>query len=570
MTSFTRDLLDKAEQNAKLWLQPEFDDQTRKEVQKMLNSQSSELIDNFAVPMEFGTAGLRGIMGVGLSKMNIYTVKGAALGIARYLRTANSKPVIALAYDGRKNSKEFAQVAAGVLLHEGITVHFFTEIQPTPLLAFTVRNLKLDFGIMITSSHNPPEYNGLKAYVNYGGQIISPMDTEISKQISNIPNLAAIPMVNWENHSSLIKCGEKEVKTYSQWVNKLLEKKEHFADLKFVYTPLAGSAGKLAQKVLQDCGFSGMQIVPEQQNPDSSFAGLKAPNPELPENFELALRLAKKSNADLVIANDGDGDRLGVYLRETSGEFVFLSGNRLGCLLAWVLLVKLKLQNKIHGNELIVSTVVSTPQIRAIGEYFGIRFQETLTGFKWMGAAAEKSENFIFAFEEAFGYCVYGRDKDGISAAAILCAAASEWKEQGGLTALIEQMEREVGYFEEDAFEKSFPGNEGQQQMNGILSRLRSHIPKELANVKIKEIRDVLQGERVSASGRVIDDSLPKQNLIIYRAEDESWMAIRPSGTEPKIKAYFGVKMAYSSKDLADSRLYALRQQAALWFTANE
>lgn len=569
-------LLTQAQKNAQAWLGPDFDEDTKNEVKKLLaDPDENELISAFARPMEFGTAGLRGEVGIGIGRMNSYTVAMATMAVATHLTsTIKKKPSeikVAVAFDGRKDSREFSKIVASILLGKGICVYYFPQVQPTPLLAFTVRNKNLDFGIMVTASHNPRPYNGYKVYSHYGGQIISPTDTQISSIIkSSIESQKWPSPKKWShtdisNKPGLLEMGDTEIDEYVQWLLTFAEKKQENSQLNVVYSALGGSAGSLALKTFTECNFTNVSVVSKEQNPDPEFAGLLAPNPENAHNFKRALELATSINAELVLANDGDGDRLGVYVKEND-QYTYLNGNRIGSLLAWYSIMQLQSKNALQGNEMIISTIVSSPQIKEIADYFGLPFSETLTGFKWMGAIAQKAENFLFAYEEAYGYCIRGRDKDGLSAANILCNAAINYRKKGGILGLMNEIEEKIGIFEEGYAENICRTPDGKKIMDDIVESIRNKLPNQLsqetlAGVKMLEIRDIFRSKRINEKGSFAE-TLPTQNLLHFKAIDGSWLAIRPSGTEPKIKAYFGVSFSIAEREKVKPRLEALRNQA--------
>ena len=534
-----------------------FDEDTKKEL-LALQGNDAEIEDRFYRQLEFGTGGLRGVIGAGTNRMNVYTVRKATQGLANYIIKQNGqKKGVAIAFDSRRMSPEFADEAACCLAANGIKAYVFESLRPTPELSFAVRELGCISGINITASHNPPEYNGYKVYWEDGAQITPPHDT----------GYAAVKTMDKEEAK---KAGlyENIGKTVDDRYMEELKKnvlhpdciKKASADLKIVYTPLHGTGNLPVRRILKELGFKNVFVVPEQELPDGEFPTVSYPNPEAPEAFELALKLAKEKDADLVLATDPDADRLGVYVKDTkSGEYICLTGNMSGSFLAdYEIGQKLALEGKLPEDGELIKTVVTSNLVDAMAKYYGIKVTECLTGFKWIGREILRMEttgkgHYLFGFEESYG-CLIGthaRDKDAIVASMALCEAAAYYKLRGKTIwdAMLDMYEK-YGYYKETQYTITLKGVDGAKQINEIMDKLRTNPPKAFGNYDVTAVRDYLKDEIVNVkTGEKKPTGIPKSNVLYFELTEDAWLCVRPSGTEPKIKLYFGVV----GKDLADA-----------------
>lgn len=544
----------------KEWLSnPYFDQQTKEEL-KAIEGNEKEIEDRFYTELEFGTAGLRGVIGAGVNRMNIYTVRRATQGLANYiLKQGKQSQGVAIAFDSRRMSPEFADEAALCLGANGIKAYVFESLRPTPELSFAVRELKCIAGINITASHNPPEYNGYKVYWEDGAQITPPHDGGIMAEVKAITDFAAAKTMSKDD---AVKAGLYEVigaaidDRYMAELKKQVKNpdaiKEMQKDIKIVYTPLHGTGNIPARRILKELGFENVYVVPEQELPDGEFPTVSYPNPEAAEAFELALKLAKEKDADLVLATDPDADRLGVYVKDTkSGEYITLTGNMSGCLLAEYEISQVKEKSGIPEDGALIKTIVTTNLADAIAKYYGIKLIEVLTGFKYIGQQILGFENnkkgtYLFGFEESYG-CLIGthaRDKDAIVATMALCEAAAYYKKQGKTLwdAMIDMYER-YGYYKDDVKSITLKGKEGLQKIQDILNDLRANTPEMIGEYKVLSARDYKADTiKDMATGEVTSTGLPSSNVLYYDLPDGAWVCVRPSGTEPKIKIYYGVK----------------------------
>lgn len=544
----------------KEWLSnPYFDQQTKEEL-KAIEGNEKEIEDRFYTELEFGTAGLRGVIGAGVNRMNIYTVRRATQGLANYiLKQGKQSQGVAIAFDSRRMSPEFADEAALCLGANGIKAYVFESLRPTPELSFAVRELKCIAGINITASHNPPEYNGYKVYWEDGAQITPPHDGGIMAEVKAITDFAAAKTMSKDD---AVKAGLYEVigaaidDRYMAELKKQVKNpdaiKEMQKDIKIVYTPLHGTGNIPARRILKELGFENVYVVPEQELPDGEFPTVSYPNPEAAEAFELALKLAKEKDADLVLATDPDADRLGVYVKDTkSGEYITLTGNMSGCLLAEYEISQVKEKSGIPEDGALIKTIVTTNLADAIAKYYGIKLIEVLTGFKYIGQQILGFENnkkgtYLFGFEESYG-CLIGthaRDKDAIVATMALCEAAAYYKKQGKTLwdAMIDMYER-YGYYKDDVKSITLKGKEGLQKIQDILNDLRANTPEMIGEYKVLSARDYkVDTIKDMATGEVTSTGLPSSNVLYYDLPDGAWVCVRPSGTEPKIKIYYGVK----------------------------
>jgi len=543
----------------------EFDEETKKELNE-IRGNKKEIEDRFYKSLEFGTAGLRGVIGAGTNRMNKYTVGKATQGLANYIiRNNGQNRGVAIAYDSRRMSKEFSELSALCLNANGIKTYIFDSLRPTPMLSFAVRTLGCIAGIIITASHNPPEYNGYKVYWEDGAQIIPPVDKGIIEEVNKIEDYSEIKTITKEEaiDKKLYNVISKEIddKYMEALKSQVLNPeviKEQQKNIKIVYTPLHGTGNLPVQRILDEIGFENVYIVPEQEKPDGDFPTVEYPNPEDPKAFKLALDLAKQKNADLVLANDPDADRLGVYAKDTkTGEYIRFTGNMSGLLIAEYLLSQKKERGILPNNAVLITTIVSSNLAKAISNEYGIKLMEVLTGFKYIGEKMKEFEKtkeytYEFGFEESYG-CLIGdhaRDKDGIVAVMMLCEAAAYYKKKG-LT-LWDQMiniYKKYGYYKEGIASITLKGAEGSIQIKNMLNKLRENPLNNIGTYKVIGIRDYLKDENKNIkTGKITPCGLPQSNVLYYELENDAWCCIRPSGTEPKVKFYMGVK-ANSEKE---------------------
>ncbi len=542
------------------WLNnPLFDEKTKKELEKIKNNEE-EIKERFYKDLEFGTGGLRGIIGAGTNRMNLYTVTKATQGLANYIKKQDGeKKGVVIAYDSRNMSPEFSEAACLCLNANGIKTYLFESLRPTPVLSFAIRKLGCISGIVITASHNPPEYNGYKAYWEDGAQVTAPKDKEIIEEANAITNYADVKTIDKKEaiEKGLYNIVGKEID--DSYINELyglvLNKEiinEVQKDIKIVYTPLHGTGNIPVQTILKKLGFTNVYVVPEQEKPDGSFPTVSYPNPEAPEAFALALKLAKEKDADIVLATDPDADRLGVYAKDSkTGEYVSFTGNMSAILIAEYRLSQLFERKQIPPNGAVVTTIVSTNMTKALANYYNIKCIETLTGFKFIGEQIKKFEQensykYLFGFEESYGCLIgtYARDKDGIAAVMSLCEAAAFYKKHG-LT-LLDQMiniYEKYGYYKEGQHAITLKGIDGAEKINQMLAKIRNNPPMKIGKYNVEEFRDYEVGiTKNFLTGKEGKTILPKSNVLYFALEGDRWCCARPSGTEPKIKFYFGVK----------------------------
>ncbi len=542
------------------WLtNPYFDEETKKELEA-IKADEKEIKERFYAELEFGTAGLRGVIGAGTNRMNMYTVRKATQGLANYIISQNGQEKgVAIAYDSRRMSPEFADEAACCLAANGIKAYVFESLRPTPELSFAVRELGCISGINITASHNPPEYNGYKVYWEDGAQITPPHDSGIMNEVKAVTDYATVktmPRKEAEKAGLYESIGAAIDDRYMEELKKnVLHEdciKEVEKDLKIVYTPLHGTGNLPVRRILKELGFTNVYVVPEQELPDGEFPTVSYPNPEAEEAFALALKLAKEKDADLVLATDPDADRLGVYVKDTkSGEYICLTGNMSGAFLAdYEIGQKLAKEGKLPSDGMLVKTIVTTNLVDAIANYYNIDLVECLTGFKWIGKEILRTEQtgkgkYLFGFEESYG-CLIGthaRDKDAIVASMALCEAAAFYKAQGKTIwdAMIEMYEK-YGYYRDDVIAITHKGIEGLEKIKSIMEGLRENPPVQFGNYEVIEFRDYEKDLiKHIRSGDEETTGLPKSNVLYFELTEDAWICIRPSGTEPKIKIYFGV-----------------------------
>lgn len=543
----------------KLWCtDPYFSQETRDELMSIA-SDDKEIEERFYKDLEFGTGGLRGVIGNGTNRMNIYTVRKATQGLANFIIKEGAQDRgVAIAYDSRRMSPEFADETALCLNANGIKAYVFPSLRPTPELSFAVRELGCIAGVVVTASHNPPEYNGYKVYWEDGAQITSPKDVEIIAEVRAIKDYAVVKTMDKEKavEEGLYNViGEDIDDKYIAALKKQVINpdviKEMADELEIVYTPLHGTGNVPATRVLKEVGFNKVTVVPEQALPDGNFPTVGYPNPEDPKAFKLALALGKEKNADIVLATDPDADRLGVYAKDSkTGEYMSFTGNMSGMLIAEYILDQKRAKGLIPSNGALVKTIVSTNLADVVAEEYNLKLIEVLTGFKYIGEQIkwfeeQNSYEYMFGFEESYGCLVgtHARDKDAIVAVLMLCEAAAFYKKQG--LSLWDQMLNiydKYGYFKETLVSIEKKGIEGIAEIKAMLDNLRANPPKEIGGYKVLEARDYDNDVIVYADGHTTPTGLPKSNVVYYSLEDNAWCCGRPSGTEPKIKFYMGVK----------------------------
>ena len=542
------------------WLtNPCFDEETKKELAS-IKEDENEIKERFYTDLEFGTAGLRGIIGAGINRMNIYVVRKATQGLANYIKKqGKTDKGVAIAYDSRRMSPEFAKEAALCLAANGIKVYIFESLRPTPELSFAVRELGCVAGINITASHNPPEYNGYKVYWEDGAQITPPHDKGIMGEVKAVTDYAACKTMKEED---AVAAGLYQVigaEIDDKYIEELKKQVIHWdsikavgKDLKIVYTPLHGTGNIPARRVLKELGFENVYVVKEQELPDGEFPTVDYPNPEDKKAFKLALELAQEVNADLVLATDPDADRLGVYVKDTnSGEYITLTGNMSGALLADYEIGQRQDLYGLPEDGALIKTIVTTNLTDAIAKHYGVKLIEVLTGFKFIGQQILNFEQsgkgqYLFGFEESYG-CLIGthaRDKDAIVATMALCEAAAYYRTQGKTLwdAMIEMYEK-YGYYIDDIQTITLKGIEGLKKIQEILGTLRENTPAKIGKYEVLSARDYqLDTIKDMKTGKVTPTGLPASNVLYYDLSDDAWLCVRPSGTEPKVKFYYGVK----------------------------
>jgi phosphoglucomutase len=539
-------------EKANVWLNGNYDEETKKAVREMMENNPQELVESFYKDLEFGTGGLRGIMGTGSNKMNKYTVGSATQGFSNYLKAnfPNKKQIsVAIAYDSRNNSKYFAQITADVFSANGIKVFLFDDLRPTPELSFAIRHLGCQGGIVITASHNPKEYNGYKAYWEDGGQLIAPHDKNV---IAEVNKINSIDDVKFNGNPDLIEIiGENIDAVYLQKIKELSLSPDVIKrqkDLKIVYTPLHGTGVTLVPKALKLFGFEKVHIVPQQAVSDGNFPTVKSPNPEEPAALELAIKQAKDINADLVMATDPDADRVGIAIRN-GDDFILLNGNQAATLLIYYLLTKWKENNKLTGNEFIVKTIVTTELLADMAVKNGVEYYDVLTGFKYIADIIkhfEGEKTFIGGGEESYGYLVgdFVRDKDAVISCSMIAEAFAWVNDKGmGLMELLKEIYKEFGYYKEKLVSVVRKGKSGAEEIQQMMAGFRANPPQTLAGSKVVVIKDYQSSvtKNIETGEETVID-LPKSNVLQFFTADGSKVSVRPSGTEPKIKFYFGVK----------------------------
>lgn len=542
------------------WLTDSYFDEKTKEELRSIAEDEKEIAERFYKELEFGTGGLRGIIGAGTNRMNIYTVRKATQGLANFIiREQAQEKGVAIAYDSRNMSPEFAEEAALCLAANGIRAYIFPSLRPTPMLSFALRKLGCIAGIVVTASHNPPEYNGYKVYWEDGAQITFPKDKEIIGEVKGITDYAQVKTTSREE---ALKTGFYQVigeeidDAYMEELKKLVLHPEiirkEAKDLKIVYTPLHGTGNIPVRRVLRELGFVNVCVVKEQELPDGNFPTVSYPNPEDKNAFALALGLAKEVDADIVLATDPDADRLGVYAKDTkTGEYVSFTGNMSGMLILKYQLSQRKELGLLPKNGAVVTTIVSGKMAREVAKAYQVELIETLTGFKYIGEQIKffeqnQEKEYIFGYEESYGCLVgtHARDKDAVVAVMALCEAAAYYKSQGmTLCDKMQELFEVYGYYKEDLCTVTLKGQDGAKQIDAMMEKLRLDVPKSIGCMRVTQFRDYREDVKLDmASGKKTGTGLPKSNVLYFELENSAWCCVRPSGTEPKIKFYVGVK----------------------------
>ena len=545
----------------KKWCESEeFDNETKEELLKVKDDEK-EIEDRFYKELEFGTAGLRGIIGAGTNRMNKYVVGKASQGLANYiLKQGTQDKGVAISYDSRHMSPEFSNQTALVLNANGIKTYIFDHLRAVPELSFAVRELGCTAGVMITASHNKPEYNGYKVYWDDGAQIISPVDKGIMDEVKAIKNYSEIKTIDEKEAKqrglyNVIgkEIDDKYIDTLKKCVLNPEIIKQYGKDLKIVYTPLHGAGNEMAQRILKELGFENVYVVPEQEKPDGDFPTVDYPNPEAKDAFKMALDLAKKLDADLVLATDPDADRLGIYAKDfKTGNYMDFTGNMSGLLIAEYRLSQMKKKGILPENGMLVSTIVSSNLAKSVAKNYNVEFREVLTGFKFIGEQIKIEEQkqdgkkYLFGFEESYGCLIddYARDKDAIAAVMSLCEAASFYKSEGKTLwdAMIEMYEK-YGYYKEGQVSIVLEGASGAEKIKEMMENMRNNLPSRVGEYKVLKFKDIAKDIcKDMETGNESSTGLPKSNVLYYELEDDNWCCIRPSGTEPKIKIYIGAK----------------------------
>ncbi len=530
------------------------------EVKEELRSitDEKELEDRFYKDLDFGTGGLRGVIGFGSNRMNVYTVSKATQGFANYLNKSFEEPSVAIAYDSRNMSKEFAEAAALTLCSNGVKVFLYESLRPTPMLSFAVRHLNCNGGIMVTASHNPKIYNGYKVYDEFGGQVTDEKATIIINEVNNIKSFDEIKTISKEEairDNLLTYVGEEVDKAYLEQVKSLTIRRElvekNAKDLKVIYTPIHGTGNIPVRRVLNELGYEQVQVVKEQELPDGNFPTAPYPNPEDPQVFEIALDMAKTSNPDIIFGTDPDCDRIGVVVKDSEGNYRVLNGNQTGLLLTEYILSALKEENKLPENGVVIKTIVTTEGARAIAEHYGIEIMDVLTGFKYIGEKIREFQEagdrkYLFGFEESYGYLAgeFVRDKDAVIASMLIAEMTLFYKQQGkSLYDGLIDLYNKYGFFKEGLVSIELKGKEGQEKIAKCIDELRNSSLAEVNGVKVATKLDYkLSKEENLSAGTESVINLPKSNVLKYILENGSSFVVRPSGTEPKMKIYLAVK----------------------------
>ena len=563
------------------WLtDPYFDRDTKAELEAIKGNEK-EIEDRFYRELEFGTGGLRGVIGAGTNRMNIYTVRKATQGLANYiLKQGTQEKGVAIAYDSRFMSPEFSEEAALCFAANGIRAYVFDALRPTPELSFALRRLGCTAGVVVTASHNPPEYNGYKVYWEDGAQITAPRDKDIITEVLAVRDYYTVKTMDKTAAIAAglyMTIGREIDDAYMEELKKQVIHpeviKEVAEDIKIVYTPLCGTGNVPVRRILKELGFQYVYVVPEQENPDPQFTTLEYPNPEDPKAFTYALRLAKEKDADIILATDPDADRLGVYARDAvTGEYIPFTGNMSGMLIAEYLLREKTMTGTMPEIPALVTTIVTTNMTKPISEKYGVKLIEVLTGFKYIGEQIKFFEqddtyDYVFGLEESYG-CLAGthaRDKDACVAVMCLCEVAAYCKKHGKtLWDMMLEMYESYGYYKEGQYSLTLKGIEGSKQIAAIMDRLRSNPPKKIGDADVVGFRDYKEDKKIDMlTGKEDSTGLPKSNVLYFELPDNCWCCARPSGTEPKIKFYMGV--TDNSLEGAEARLERLTEAVKAW-----
>ncbi len=550
-------------EKAKLWLSDTFDKETRDTVQMLIDSNSPDLEDSFYRELEFGTGGMRGVMGVGTNRLNKYTLGQATQGLANYLHQQfpNQEVKVAIAYDVRNNSKEFGKICADVLTANGIKVLLFKNHRPTPELSFTVRDKKCNAGIVLTASHNPPEYNGYKVYWNDGAQIVPPNDENIIKEVY----ATQFDEIKFQGNDDLIEwIGDEQDDVYiDACIKNSTYQDVGKENLNIVFTSIHGTTYTTVPKALKKAGFKKIDLVTEQMIPSGNFPTVESPNPEEPAALEMAMDLAKITNADIVIGTDPDGDRLGIAVKNLEGDIQLLNGNQCNTILTYYILDQWKKQGRITGKEFIGSTIVTSDIFFDIAEKFGVDCKVGLTGFKWIGKMIrdfEGKEKFICGGEESFGFMTgdFVRDKDSCGSIILACEIAAWCKANGSsMFQYMIDIYKDLGLYYEGLINVVKKGREGADEIQNMMKNFRENPPKEIAGSPVEEIKDFKEQTCfvVSKNEKKVMDDIPKSNVLIYYTQDGTKVCVRPSGTEPKIKFYVSVKDSIADESQYESKI---------------
>ncbi|NLC65709.1 MAG: phospho-sugar mutase [Clostridium sp.] len=557
-----------------LWLESEFVSEDDKKELRAIEDEK-EIEDRFYKDLEFGTAGLRGVLGAGSNRMNSHTVGKVSEGLGRYLKDTYESPSCAIAYDPRIKSDEFALEAALILASKGVKVYLHENLAPVPILSYTARYYNTDAGVVITASHNPKEYNGYKVYGNYGGQVIDDVAEKMSSYIDQVDMFKDInPMDEKEaiDKGLLVYIGEEVIASYMEDIKSLTIRKEmvknHAKDLKIIYTPIHGSGNVPVRRVLKELGYENLSVVKEQEKPDGTFPTAPYPNPEDPKVFKLALEMAEEMDEypDIIFGTDPDADRIGIIIRDKNGNSKVLTGNQIGMIMTYYILGSLKDENAMPNNPYIIKSIVTTESVRDIADSFDVDLKEALTGFKYFGEIIEENlddKNFVFGFEESFGYLVgdYVRDKDAVVSAMMLCELALYYKLKGmTLDNILDEVYEKYGYFVENTKAYTLAGIEGASQIKKCVNHFRENTLTEVAGIEVLYKEDYQSSERLYLeTGKKETLDMASSNVIKYKLKDGSWFTVRPSGTEPKMKVYFGVKD--KSQNDAEAKLQSIQKE---------
>ena len=545
-------------QVAQSWLEGNYDEETKKQVKDLMENDPAGLEDAFYRNLEFGTGGLRGVMGVGTNRMNKYTVGMATQGLANYIRKhcTGDDIKVCVSYDCRNHSKEFAKITADVFSANGLHVYLFENLRPTPELSYSIRKMGAQSGVMVTASHNPKEYNGYKVYWSDGAQITSPVDKDIVAEVNAISDPSMVKFTPGEGAGKIEIMGSEVDNAYLDDILSLMlspDARAKHSDIKIVYTPLHGTGVRLVPMALDRLGFKNIYHVPEQDVNDGDFPTVQSPNPEEPSALKMAVETADREHADIVLATDPDADRMGIAVRDNDGKMVLFNGNQTGSMLTYYILTRWKELGKLDPSKYVVKTIVTTELIRAIAEKFGVKVYNVLTGFKYIAEIVKQNEGkgeFICGGEESYGFNVgeYVRDKDAVIACSMVAECAC-WAAEQGLTLyqLMQKIYKEFGYYRESLTSLVRKGKAGVEEIAAIMTDMRNNPPAELAGSPVVKVIDYNKPE---------ETGLPKSNVLQFFSEEGDVVSVRPSGTEPKIKFYFGAK-----GDSADAKIEKLRQQ---------